>query len=808
MRTCAVSVLCVLISLACFAQAPAERPSENIAVGKPYTMEPRPDYEHCTDPEDSTQLTDGVYSEGYFWVQKTTVGWKGEPIIVVTIDLGEDLPIRGASFNTAAGSAGVTWPLSVYMLVAGEDKIFYEAGELIAMSSGRGLPDPGKYSVHRYWTDALETHGRYMAFVFAAQPYGFVDEIEIFKGEDAWLSQPYAGKPIEDIKDTMVRASLQEAVRRRVLMDVVGIEEKLAAAAIDGPVRELLAAGLKNAKDACATIPEVSMETFKAVMPLNDLHRQALAFQGALWKAQGYAPLTLWQSPLWDQAYILDDAPKEASPKVAVHLMRNEYRAGCFNVSNATSEHAAVRVSIAGLPGGDNPGYITVHEALWTGTKSGIPVAAALPEAPKQDGGYVIEVPAGMTRQVWLTFHPEDVDTGTHAGEIVVASAEHGEQRLPVEMRVFPFAFPARPTLHFGGWDYTNGTGNRGVNLENMEQVIAHCLEHFVDSPWATSAVMPYGEYDETGAMTTEPSTAAFDEWMARWPDAANYMVFSAVDSKIHTFTQGTPEFNKAVGEWTVFWAKYMESKGKKPEQLALLIIDEPHQAEQDETILFWAKAIRGMDTGIRIWEDPIYRGDMTKANQEMIATCHVLCPNRPMFLDGPESYRQYFVDRRNEGITLEFYSCSGPVRLLDPYAYHRLQAWECWKYEAEATYFWALGDTGGGSSWNEYIAPGTDYCPFFLEPASVTPGKHMESIRESIEDFEYLVMLRDAIAKAEAAGKPAELVGKAKALLDELPDRVLEASREGTLSWKEPRDRDFADRARLEILEMLVQLQ
>ncbi|MFO7973806.1 MAG: hypothetical protein R6V12_04145 [Candidatus Hydrogenedentota bacterium] len=812
MKTIAIVTFSLLIALACAAQetnpAEWERPSENIALGKPYTKEPAPDYDHCTDPGDKTQLTDGVYSEGYFWVEESTVGWKKEPFVVITVDLGEDMPIRGASFRTAAGAASVTWPLSIYMLVGDEDKTFYEAGELVSMSSAHGLPDPNTYSTHRYWTDNLQTHGRYMAFVFAAQPYGFVDEIEIYKGDEDWTHRARAGAPIENIKDTMVRASLQEAIRRRILMDITGIEEKLNAAEIDTQTKRTIASELTNAKEACADIPEISMEAFKAILPLNELHRRVLALQGTLWNAQGYQPFTLWKPPLWDQAYILDDPPKEPSPKIAVHLMRNEYRAGCFSISNATSAHETVQVSIERLPGGPNPGYITVHEVQWTGTKSGIPVAAALPEAPKEKGGYVIEVPAGMTRQVWLTFHPEDVEAGIHNGEIVVASANHGKQGLPVEMRVFPLDFPENPTLHFGGWDYSNGSGHRGVTPQNMDRVIAHCVEHFVDSPWATSGVMPRGQHDETGAMTTEPDTAAFEEWITRWPNAENYLVFSSVGSRYGNFTQGTPEFNKAVGEWALFWAKYMKNKGKQAEQLALLLVDEPHRAEQDETILLWAKAINAMNTGIRIWEDPIYRGDMAQANQEMVRACHVLCPNRPIFLNSPESYRQYFVDRRNEGIALEFYSCSGPVRLLDPYAYHRMQAWECWKYKADATYFWALGDTGGGSSWNEYVAPGTDYCPFFLAPASVTAGKHMESIRESVEDFEYLVMLREAIARAEQADKPAETIGKARALLEELPNQVLEASRADTFRWKEPLDRGFADRARMQIADMLVQLQ
>ena len=132
------------------------------------------------------------------------------------------------------------------------------------------------------------------------------------------------------------------------------------------------------------------------------------------------------------------------------------------------------------------------------------------------------------------------------------------------------------------------------------------------------------------------------------------------------------------------------------------------------------------------------------------------------------------------------------------------MQAWECWAYEAVGTYFWALSDTGNGSSWNEYTAPGTDYCPFFLDAETVTAGKHMEAIRESIQDFEYLVMLRDAIARAGES----DTAAAASVLLAELPGRVLDASRSKTQYWNEPLDRDVADRARLEILDRLMELE
>ena len=68
---------------------------DNLARGKRYTMEPSPNYKYCTDEGDKTQLTDGVYTKGYFWTQKSTVGWSHARHVIITIDLGTVQPIRG-----------------------------------------------------------------------------------------------------------------------------------------------------------------------------------------------------------------------------------------------------------------------------------------------------------------------------------------------------------------------------------------------------------------------------------------------------------------------------------------------------------------------------------------------------------------------------------------------------------------------------------------------------------------------------------------------------------------------------------------
>jgi len=284
--------------------------------------------------------------------------------------------------------------------------------------------------------------------------------------------------------------------------------------------------------------------------------------------------------------------------------------------------------------------------------------------------------------------------------------------------------------------------------------------------------------------------------------------VFAAVGGSFDKWKTGTPEFDAGVQAWTRFWAGHAKTKGLESEQLAWLIVDEPHALEQDAVILAWATAIRAAGTGIRVWEDPVY-GDMSKANQDMVAACHVLCPNRLIFLRARQSYRDYFVEQRNRGIALEFYSCSGPARLLDPYAYYRLQAWTCWRYGAQAMHFWAFSDASGASSWNEYLVKRNAYTPLFLDATTVVAGKQMEACREGVEDYEYFVMLREAIDQAAQRGADDALLERARALLTERPAEVCEAGKSTTMRWHDADvDRAVADQARTEVIETLTALQ
>ena len=434
-----------------------------------------------------------------------------------------------------------------------------------------------------------------------------------------------------------------------------------------------------------------------------------------------------------------------------------------------------------------------------------MPVAAALPPARSDGKHYLLHIEPGMTGQVWLTFHSKDLPAGKWEGRILI---EPGAIEIPIRLNVYPFTFPDQPTLHLGGWDYTDADKMYEVTPQNRTALIRHLREHFVDAPWATGGVMPYGKYDPTGAMIAPPEVANFAKWLQRWPNARRYLVFSNVRPNFAGLEMGTPAFTKAVANWITWWVDKLPQWHIRPEQLGLLLVDEPNQLAQDKVIVEYAKVIRQAQPKVIVWEDPTWQKPWN-SNPDVFRDSTVLCPNLPMWIEAGKPFADFYVKQREAGKELWFYSCSGPGKLLDPYAYHRMQQWFCWKYDAKGSGFWAFGDSNGASSWNEYASQiGPAYTPLFLDAKTVTAGKHMEAIREGMEDYDYLRMLRDRIAELEKKGVHGEALRAAQTLLGSAADRVTACMKHGgAMVWREPKDQSVADQVRIEVLDALLRL-
>jgi len=816
------------------AGAQAEDPT-NLALGKRCVAYPRMGGNpHTDNGKEPAKLTDGKRSPRMLWEDKEhTVGWRDAqwPVQVI-VDLGQRQPISGVSVGMGAGVALSSkeifaWPGLIDVFTSDDQKLWHPAGELIALHEHENEPLPafdGTYGYRKISTHRLATAARYVRLVFSARKEVFLDEIEVFGGDRSLLdttpSQPGIGgekieKLIERPDATLIVA------KRRYRMDIHTIEGQLESLkeAEAKPIREALDAF----KDQVEKLEDQPADK-RAVLPVGDIGRAILAQQAAVWRAQGKSPAIVWHSGVWDHLAWLASPPAEEKFGLKVALIRNERRSTSFNLTNTTEREQTFTVSIEELPGGSNPSYVEVRSVEWTESFLRTAIAYALPSAEKTAAGYEVKVPAGMTRQVLLTVEGKG-EAGTFQGNIAIVPAEKalGDRKLPFELKLYPLDFPEKQALHFSGWDYLTewGKGRYGFRPETTRPAVKLLKDYRMDLVWAPGNIWPKGKFNaeqEYASQSDEPDVAKFNIWVKEiWPGAHRYMINisgrnkdnkARIEGVLHE--QDPAAFDKRVATWLRFWEKHVKSIGMDPQRFSLLIIDEPGLAEadpykEDASIKAWVEAVKKSGTRFRMWMDPVYQ-EPWNAYEPSIDAMDELCIKHAHVLGYGEKFVNYFKDRSRRQ-EMRLYECYPIVGGFDPYSYYRLQAWTAWDMNANGVGFWSVGDSGRNpshGSWNNGLNP-LHYSPLFLDDTSVIPGKPMEGIREGIGDYQYLVMLRDAISTAERNHVDAARVDKAKRLLAEAPERVLRKS--GV--FKEPKwvaatkiDRTAADEVRLEILE------
>ncbi len=772
---------------------------QNIALNKTYTMTPDPNYSLCTDQGDISQLTDGIYYTGAssFWTQAAyTVGWNWISSPEINIDLGSVQPIEGISFNTAAGteSAGVSCPISILVMVSDNGSTYYRAGEITSLSTEHGSPQPFTQSgslIHSYWTDRLATYGRYVKIIpTSAGVFLFTDEIEIYKGHDGMLNQS-RGTAVTDLSTLLKKDQIRGGTARRIMLDIQDVQQQTDNEnTLTALERDDIESLLDESANELIYLADADPTIFETELPLNTSHFRVFSALQKLWSAQGKSGLIGWITSPWEPLIPTQEIGTiPANTGLKVTMMQNEYRTVAFNLSNASAIDMAVSVNITGLPGGTNPSYVKVKEVTWTDTIAGIPVIAALPDADSDASGYIITIPAGMTRQICLTLHPTNSNPGRYG--IFNGSITAGTVSVPIKLKLSRLSFPEQPALSLGGWDYTNKDSDNGMTLLNRSALIAKLRENFVDTTWATNTVMP--------------STVSFtqlDNWINRWTNVRNYRIFLNVNETFKGYQMGTQNFSNAVTAWINAYAAHWITLGLNLNQIGLHLLDEPRTANDAAIIINWANVINAAQPDIKIWINPVYSDPQNWGS--LFAVSDILCPVRPAFIIQSESYRNVY---RNSGKSLSFYSCIAGGA-LDYYSYYRLQAWTSWKENARSMFFWSFTTTGGASSWNEYNAALYNSCPVFLDPADsvVITGKRMEAIREGIEDYEYLNMLQTRINTLSASGGHPKLAA-AQLLLDGAADIVLNATDASKLYLSMSKDRKIADQKRTEILAMLESL-
>jgi hypothetical protein len=784
-------------------------PGANIAAGKSYELPIQPNYKLCTDDGDATQLTDGQFARLAMWHFKPAVGWFGK-IIPIIFDLGEARPIAGVGFHTEQnGGAGVGSPPMILILVSDDGQNYKIAGELVSLASKFGPPPRGDA---QFWlrTDELKAHARYVQLVVPSSVFVMVDEVEIYEGPASLLEEPIAGESVAKPIEYVEANKTAYAVNARLAADAARALELATTLTMPPATRTKVADTLEKLRqEAVAAKLKSYDKDFRAVVPLNDKHAEIFAALSPALRASGFKDFVVWHRNRWqrqspfDLPVALEPGKRMISvPKVEleVSLLQNDRRGEVINIGNFGDEAKAAFISFTGLPGGSTPSYIKVRQAEYVAMQSRAWDADALPLAEEKAGGWKINIPAGVSRQLWLDFHIDSKRNaaGTYRGKVKVKIQNGPTLTVPIKMTIGPDRLPPfqERAVTVGCWDYTDMDGCGSLISRkngNLDAAIKHLKESGINGPWARSDwgpidTFPRGEaswFNAQNELVRPIDFRNFDAWVKNWPHAKYYQLhalgwwtYAGAGSK------GVidPVVQARMRAIMKAWRDHIVQMKIDPKRIVMLLVDETAVEWQFQLTNYWAREIKAAAPEFKILMDPMIGKDKydNPLLKQMLEFADIVMPgNGFSYKPGDAEMVAFYEAQRQAGKEMGLYTSARNASESEAIGYYRAQPWQLWKMSHGAANvcsdFWSYHDFRGYLPWNQLPGGCNDrsFSPVYIDSKSATDGKHWLAVFEGANDYEYLLMLKNRIAALEAEGKSTTALKTAQKILEEVPEAV-----------------------------------
>jgi len=784
------AALIVLASISCFGVSASG--AENLALRRPYTLVPAPDYPYCTDAGDATDLTDGkrvaAPDNKALWVMPGTVGWGqgGDRFIKVEIDLGQRCDIEGVSFSTVAGASDVTFPLSVMVFLSDDGERYGYAGDVLTEAVSQE-----RYVVHVFRLQGLKATGRHVRLVVLRGGfYCFCDEIEVWgrrgaKGEAAprSLSREQADKLARD-RASLARQNQSSLTLLRLARERLAEEsgrfpnaEQKARAALDELQAKILARAAAESTDYRRGVPYTALD--REIGQAMGGYHQAVEKPGTLlsWPAHPYAPLRPFDRPTGKERPRSERAG--ATPaELSTRLMAGEWGELALNLTNATPVARKAVVTVERLEREqqklgieavrlfevvfvDAFGFRTVADAL-------APLAGAL------------DLPAGMTRQLWLSIRTRGLQPGTYTGTLRIESAEDAARRVPFQFEVVPVEMPEQPALLTANFSYHHWP----VAAKFPQDFARDQREHYASAQVVPPQAMPFPKADAAGNFTEPLDFTSLDKYLALLPETRLWILWPGFEWDYGNMAprEGDARRTKLFTRWVKDVLAHMAEKGYGYDRVAFFWVDEPGQKAMREIVDPCSRLLRRIDPKAKVWMD--ITGDNTAHSvRAQESAVDIWCPEETM------ANWEFWKGKRRW-----FYTCASN-KGHSPTGYYRRQLWEAFDWGCEGHAFWVYTDDAQ-NLWDDYAGKMPSYGVVYDGAAGVVSSKRWEAYRAGIEDHQLCRMLAAAIQAGKAQGD-APAVRAAREALEKQVRRVISS----------PGDPIAADRAHDLLLGHLIAL-
>jgi hypothetical protein len=482
--------------------------------------------------------------------------------------------------------------------------------------------------------------------------------------------------------------------------------------------------------------------------------------------AGGCGPLQGWLVPATQKVYP-DSMPPEKGTAVEICAARGEYEAVQLAL-RADVDISEVRVGLSEVDGGKSrplsPRWVEMFEERYVPT----PADKLHPVTPdplvpmKVREGYAsLSLKAGVTKAVWVRVKiPEGARPGVYAAELGAGSFEvpgktagTGEMafvELPLKVTVWPFALPRK----------THARTAFGISGEWI--ALQHGVK--VGTPEYDELYRKY--YDE---LLAHRICAYGVPYGVMDPRADRYLRSERVNSFTLPYTESEAELAKvwehvrAVGAGAKAW---------------VYPSDEPVGKPQYDGLKKQCAAVHRAAPGLKVCS-PFFRGpdwnDKLTPFDELVGCLDIWCCNTGYYNN--KNVQGLMRERQKVGEEVWWYVCCGPGSPFGNYfvnmsaIQHRILTWQMYHYGITGLLYWSTTWWNPPSTKDPYedIATVKDINPNIYGDGSLFyPGKkvgvdgpvtsiRLECARDSLEDYEYLIMAQRALGEKRTE----EIVGQ-----------------------------------------------
>ena len=444
---------------------------------------------------------------------------------------------------------------------------------------------------------------------------------------------------------------------------------------------------------------------------------------------------------------------------MTIEAFGGETESAALNVFNLSSEPRLFRINVDGLKQGDT--VVPSQKAVVLYETVGVPSEMrdrSVDALPRLNPANLFEVPAWSARQLWINVDTRVLPQGDWTGFVHLKSLDITpvETSASLSVKVWNTRVPEKQTLRNCSWGYVHTSSLKDYPEEALADQVQHGTNVFV----ATFA--PEAKFDPDGNLVGEIDFRDHDAYVKRHAPHG-FILFCGYQSSLKGPAPIESDiYGKAHVQWLRAWVRHLAELGVGYDGFALYPVDEPGLSEGLVNLyLRAAKLAREADPKILLYTDPVARITVDEL-QSMLPYVDIWCPNR-----GGLILQKINVEKlniiKNSGKPVWTYECDANVKHQSPLGYYRGQAWLAWHHGITGIGFWTYC-TSPDDPW--FKPPIHDY--MLVYPGTgVVSSKRWEAVRDGVEDYSMLTMLKQAIETKGASAKPEDLEA-AKQLLSE----------------------------------------